>query len=418
MRRCVVTAIVVTVIVGLPDLARARDSAWSSIGFTELGVAACSTPLSAADGGYGRLACGDGAGSSYAQARIGLDYEPNLEWRAHLHGLLRVRDGSDVGRELGLVEAYVERNWHLEPGARLRLRLGQSFLGNSRENTGPLWTSPDTLTLSALNSWIAEELRPIGAELSWRREFSEDTSFEAGIGSIQGNDTSGALLAWRGFALHQRTAVLGENVSTAPLLSLDPASGDFSLQRLYRTQPFGRDLDGRLGYSARGRLQIGAWRALFTAADNRGDRRLYGDEYAWHTRFLIVGFEFADGGPLRVAGEWLQGHTQMGLSPLPFVDAKFESAYLLGAWQFDPLWQLTLRAERFEIVEQDFSSAERNDETGHAQTIALIYTPSAAWRFALEYLRLNGTRPGLADERGATTDIGGNTLRFEIRRSF
>jgi len=52
----------------------------------------------------------------------------------------------------GLLEAYVE--WRLETGFghRWTLRAGQFFLPTSRENIGILWTSPYTLTLSALNS--------------------------------------------------------------------------------------------------------------------------------------------------------------------------------------------------------------------------------------------------------------------------
>lgn len=415
MRRFVAAAAIV-----FSGLVPAQEPAWTGLGFVELGAASCDAPRSSADGGFGRLDCGEDGGSAVAQARFALLYEPNLYWRAQLHGLLRQRDGSNPGREFGLVEAFAERDWYTASGARLRVRLGQGFLATSRENVDPLWASPYTLTLSALNSWVAEEVRPIGTELSWRREFSQSGSIEAGIGATLGNDTSGALLAWRGFSLHQRLSVFGESVPTAPLSSLNPElDGGFALQRLYRTQPFGPDLDGRLGYTARLRLETGVgWRGLFTFADNRGDRGLHGDQYAWRTRFQIVGLEYDSGEPFTFAAELLRGHTQMGLHPEPFVDAEFRTGYVLGAWRFNEGWQLAARSERFRIDEKDFSSAERNDENGRAHTLALFHAPDAQWRVGLEYLRLRGRRPGLAIEPAATPDIGGTSLRFELRRSF
>src|SRR5207248_11116308 len=76
------------------------------------------------------------------------------------------------------------------------INLGAFFPPISLENESTGWTSPWTLTPSAINSWVGDELRTIGAETSllWRYQGGE-----AGLlGAVYGaNDPAGALLADR-----------------------------------------------------------------------------------------------------------------------------------------------------------------------------------------------------------------------------
>src|SRR5258705_6925122 len=90
---------------------------------------------------------------------------------------------------------------------RWSIKAGAFFPPISLENTEIGWTSPWTLTPSAINTWVGEELRTIGLEgmLEWRSEV-RTIAFMA---SIYGwNDPAGILVADRGWALHDRVTGL------------------------------------------------------------------------------------------------------------------------------------------------------------------------------------------------------------------
>ena len=73
----------------------------------------------------------------------------------------------DLGATVDFTEAYAE--WRPVPRSanRYRLKVGAFYPRLSLENTGPAWSSPYTLSSSTINTWIAEEIRVFGAELSW-----------------------------------------------------------------------------------------------------------------------------------------------------------------------------------------------------------------------------------------------------------
>src|SRR5256885_10201104 len=165
------------------------------------------------DGGFGRFETGaksatDSASRARAEGQLGVDWTPTSWLRVHGHGVARSK-GS------GLVEAYVDLQKDF--GANnLRLRAGQFFLPTSRENTDRLWSSPYTISFSALNSWIGQEVRPIGTELQWQRLTSNSVITLAG-GAFRGNDTMGSLLGWRGWSIGNHLAVTNEVLPLPPL---------------------------------------------------------------------------------------------------------------------------------------------------------------------------------------------------------
>jgi hypothetical protein len=83
-----------------------------------------------------------------------------------VHLTARVEPDAARGKRSGLAEALLQYRPELRPDLALRVRGGLSFLPTSRENVDPLWQSPDTLTLSALTTWVGEELRPAGLDLA------------------------------------------------------------------------------------------------------------------------------------------------------------------------------------------------------------------------------------------------------------
>ena len=99
------------------------------------------------------------------------------------------------------------------------------------------------------------------------------------------NDPAGAILSWRGWALHDRQTGLFERLPLAPLPNFLEGGLYYPVQGAF-DEPF-VELDGRAGWYA-----AGEWRHLDRSVvraihyDNRGDPTVVEDgQWAWWTRF-------------------------------------------------------------------------------------------------------------------------------------
>lgn len=369
-------------------------------------------------GGLGRFLADDNDAQVDLDAQVAMVWEPNPDWRVFVQALAR-GDAAGSGQHLGLVESYVDRNFFLGDDSRLRLRIGQFFLPTSREAVDALWQSRYTMTLSSLNSWIAEEFRPIGLDASWRNQADAAHEWEVAVTAFTGNDSAGALLAWRGFAQHDRLSVLGE-VLQLPALPTLANGAEFGGQRDDGSKPFGRDLDGRVGYALRARVGTpDRFRLLATFVDTRGDRDIYRGEYAWRTTFANLGGEFHVDSRWSFVGEVISGKTGMGVITGPRVDIDFETAYVLASYAPDEAWRFTARAERFEITDRD-GVAENNDDHGDAYTIAAFRNFASHWRVGAEWTRSDTIHAAAAlfANPDVPFETGGSQWRIELRRSF
>jgi hypothetical protein len=77
--------------------------------------------------------------------------------------------GDDDRNPLDLTEAYLQFRPYPLNGYRFRLKAGAFHAPISLENRAAGWESPYTLSYSAINTWLGEELRTIGVEgqLDW-----------------------------------------------------------------------------------------------------------------------------------------------------------------------------------------------------------------------------------------------------------
>ena len=371
------------------------------------------------DGGFGRLTEGEAADAWKALARgeaqLGIDWTPSPAFLLHLHGTARTEPDAAGGARVGLTEAFLQYRPELRPDLALRFRAGLMFPPTSRENVDPLWQSPYTLTLSALNSWIGEELRPIGLDVAAQFGEAGRSRLELALMGMGGVDTAGALLAWRGWAMGTRLSVVGETLPLPPLPTLGGPGTAFGDQ-ISGTRPIG-EIDGRLGWQARARWSrsgVGLLQAAWT--DTRGDRGLHSGQYAWATHFASVGAE-AQLGPVRLVAEGLAGETGMGDLAEAHVDMQIRAGYVLLTWAGSgERVRLTARYDRFENIDKD-GVAEPNGESGWAVTVAGFWTPSPWLRVGLEYLDLDGDRPAAAFA-GTPLAAGARRAQGELRLRF
>ena len=352
-------------------------------GFVTLREIYVKAPPSWSTGGFGRFdvgaaSAGDHRWINTESAQLGADWAPWSWLLIHADGVGRREPSGTIGDRLGLLQAFVDL--HSE---HLRLRAGSFWLPTSRENVEPLWTSPYTITFSALNTWIGEEVRPIGADL----QFSPNFYIVLGGTAFRGNDTMGTELAARGWTFGNRLTAYHEEIAAVP----------------DTTRPIGPEIDHRIGDSERIRLQLPE-RAMiqFARVDNRS-QLLIGrpPDVPWRTRFNVVSADAGASSPTTVAAEWAYGTTTVAFPGGTFGE-KFDTAYLLLSHKMGTdRW--TARVERFKI----------GGEHGHAYTIAWLRETSPHVRSGVEYVRAKGNQPQAPDP-----NTGGSTITIELRYRF
>jgi hypothetical protein len=371
-------------------------------------------PSSWLEGGFGRLEAGGDRDDFVGVANLGFDWRPTQWLEIHASGVARQDPEEFGGNAAGIVEAYanVRKEFGLD---ELQLRAGFFFLPTSKENKDANWASPYTINFSALNTWIAQEVRPVGVDLQYRHTMNSGHGITAGGTLFQGNDTMGAIMAWRGWSVGDRLATYGEALPLPPLGSLAD-DGPFWKQRDDGTQPFGPDLDDHIGYSARVRYSVPQrGNVQYTYLDNAGDRLLYGDEYSWETRFHILGAEVGNPDDLVLAAEYLTGKTYMGVSEV-HIEASFYAAYaLLSEKRGRNRW--TARYDLFGAEDEDQSAAEDNHESGRSWTLSWMYDVTQSLRAALEFTQVTGNRPA-AQQYGFDPSTDGRSWTVELRYRF
>jgi hypothetical protein len=385
------------------------QSQFTANGSIELKADYSSAAQSWSEGGAAAVGLGDGL---FGEGRFGLGWSNGERLRANVEVIARAQAHS-VGSAIGLSQAFVDYG-DLDTD-NFRLRTGFAFLPSSRENIERFWQTPYGISFSALNSWIGEEFRPLGVDFT-KRFGADATTTDLAAQIFVGNDTGPALLAWRGFALHQRISVLGESL---PLLNLPSlrAPDQFFLQRDDGSQPFGPDLDGRIGYTLRVRQSFAGGAHVSAAwVDNRGDRKLHdGDEYAWNTQFAIIGFDLPLSDDWMLLGEAIHGRTLMGFPPGANVNFGFDASYLTLSHSVER-WTHSVRLEAFHISERDYSIGELNTQNGVSATVALLYGLDD-WRFGAELGYSDIHRPGNREFQG-NAQQGGTQMQVLVRRYF
>jgi hypothetical protein len=381
--------------------------------------AAVSGPPGWIIGGFGRLTEGAAGGETHGlfrgEGQLGVSWHPGESWLVHAHATAHGEPSSAGGQRAGLTEAFLQFRPEIAARAALRLRAGLFFPPTSLENVDPLWQSPYTVTLSALNAWIGEELRFAGADAAVVLR-GDRHRLEVGGAAFGAADASGALLAWRGFAFGDRLSTVGETLPLPPLVTLGPG-GAFADQRDDGTRPLD-ELDGRVGWHARARFaRESAFRLQAAYTDNRGDRALHRGQYAWRTRLAQAGLEAHLGASVLLVAEAAAGDTGMGPAVVdgPQVDLRFRVGYVLASWRVGRV-RVSGRVDAWDGADRD-GTAEPNGERGWSATAAVFYQPARVLRLGAELVAVRADRDAAAFS-GAARSTDADRATVEMRFVF
>ena len=323
------------------------------------------------DGGYSKTRYGsvDGFGFDAELAELSVEWKPTFTHA--LSALVHLQTSPDQDQPVGLVEGFLRYRAMPRGGWRLSARAGRFFPPVSLEHDGPGWGLTRTLTPSAINSWIGEEVIVTGAEARAARRFG-DHHIDLRVSAFDFNDTAGTLLSFRGWALHDVKSTLG---GTFRLPDSDERRRTVPTQAEF-TDP-SVDLGGEIGVYGAVRWRFADWfTALFTVYDNRGDPDSIAlGQYGWGTKFYNVGVQFEPAPQWEVIAQALTGETSMG--PRKYYDGalrKFEhtyaSAFVLAAYRPDDRTVFSGRVDVF-TMDDDTPRAAFHTEDGFALTGAV-----------------------------------------------
>ncbi len=315
-----------------------------------------------------------------------------------------VADAYDDGEQnaVGVSEAFVA--WRPFPRSALRwqVKAGAFFLPVSLEHRLIGWSSPYTLSASAINTWIGEEFRVLGTEVE-ARWLGAPSGYQGDIGLVAGvfgwDEGAGVVIAERGWALTDRPSLLFGHVGRNPA-------------DLYY------EVDGRPGaYVGVSWHHHEALEVRALSYDNRADpaAQNLGGYQAWRTRFTAVGARWEPLEHFAFLAQHLEGSTAIGPDG---TQAQFVQQY--GAWYAlaSGEWgrnRVSVRYDRFTTEQVNgFYGGPLANEHGHAATAAWMYRLSDQWQLAAEWLRVVSDYPPRA-ELGAAPAETDTQVQLAVR---
>ena len=343
---------------------------------------------------------------SSPQAVIGAAVlEPSLQILPDLRAVIDVRyDPTETGGKLGLTEAYLRYRPVSTTQVYWWVKAGMFFAPISLENDSIGWSNAWTITSSAIDSWVGEELRTIGVEptIEWR-----DTPVGTVrlFGAVFGdNETAGTLLGSSGWNLSDTITPLGGRVAQ-PTVGGVPASSTVFQQ-----------IDRNPGWYAGATVDspdIGQVTVMRYDNDANIDANFI--DSAWHTRFWSLAAK-TDLAGITFLAQGMLGDTTVADSPAYAPDTHFDGAYLLAGYRIGE-WRIAARIERFGTQGFDTSLDQDLSEHGTAETVALSWRPYRHLRLTAEWLHIDTTRQ-MRIEQGLAPRQVDNQEQLMARLSF
>ncbi|XOV79897.1 MAG: hypothetical protein ACFHVJ_02810 [Aestuariibacter sp.] len=310
-----------------------------------------------------------------------------------LHGVLRYQHDQDVG--LGITQLFAEYKPLWSAKFKPTFRAGIFYPEMSYENVDTGWLSPYTYSFSAINSWIAEEQRTAGLEMKLDILTAPRAAHKFSItaAAFKGNDTLGTLLAWRGWAIHDRQTVLNETVLFETYPSIGPES-PLSKQAAW-VEP-SREIDGEVGFYIGGEWNYqNKNRLRYFYYDNNGDvyaPLAQGGQFAWKTRYHSLAWQYRFNRQWRLLAQILRGDTAEWRN---LVTLDFSASYVMLNFS-QKQHRFSLRYDWFDTVDTDTVYLDNNDGDGDGYTLAYKYVYSDHWQFGIEHLSMDTFRANRA----------------------
>jgi hypothetical protein len=319
-----------------------------------------------------------------------LVWQPALSWS--IGAMLAVTAQTGQEHAVDLSEAYL--TWLRAPHGALKLsgRAGLFWPPVSLEHSGPEWAVTETITPSAINSWIGEEVKVGGAEATASLPIEHHGRVYATIGLFGFNDTSGTLLAFRGWALSDLKATAFGH------LPLPPRGSFLQMAQAGETRPV-IEIDNRPGYYARlGWTPEASIRLHAIHYDNRGNPEAStpANQWGWRTRFTELGGT-AGFGATRITAQAMTGRTGMGFPRLGgiWVDTQFRSAFALVTRTIGK-GSVSGRIEAFGTRSEGSVIGAQDSEDGWAATLAAKRSFGAHVTVLAEALHVDSDRASRA----------------------
>ncbi|HWA89369.1 MAG TPA: hypothetical protein VG889_05000 [Rhizomicrobium sp.] len=386
--------LVLLVFVALP--ARAADFQFEGYGDFRLVMAPKTEPM--LDGGLGKLRFGEDDGGLEPGDIVG---EGRVIIVPELTATATTRINPDYGLAVDLIESYVRYRPVSTTDLRWSVKVGAFFPPISLENDQIGWSSFWTLTPSAINSWIGDELRIIGAEgtLEWRRASGDITVKGAVFGW---NDPAGVVIADRGWDMSDRIQGLFDHTRLPDAAAFRGAPPVFANLFTEMDDTPGWYLD--LSWEP---AEIAGFEVM--RYDNQADPKVVkGGQVAWHTSFWDIGFQ-KQIGKLTLLSQGMSGATTIAPSPFFHQTTDFRSAYALAGYDMDKVW-LAARYEVFQTRTRASFPSDLNED-GQALTLSLSWLPKTWLRFTGELIAMDDRR----DERAAEgEDPHRNETQFQL----
>ena len=369
----------------------------------DLRLVGADAPTSVPDGGLGVLRYGDNRdGLQLGRARLAVsqDFGELLTFKADASAW-----GQHDRNPIDFTEAYLQLHPYPWGDWRARVKLGAFYAPMSLENRADGWESPYTLSSSAMDSWVAQELRTIGAELKleWLGTHSgHDFDVTAAFGVYGWNEAAGAAIANSGFTITDWQGTL--------------------LGRVGRPNSLAGEIDEYHQFDNRVGTYVGLEVHYLDRVtleglhyDNHADPAI-DDEvtniYAWQTQFDTVGLRAETDAGWTAIVQWMAGTTYVDPEEFGLLRWDFVTRYVL----------ISKRSARNTLSARydDFSVSARQayplgDQRGHALTLAYRFEANEHWRFTLEGVRARGFQANRAIYAGEAPFATESNVQLAIR---
>ena len=324
------------------------------------------------DGGLGKLRSGSDGGLR-VRPQLGnasLVWTPQFAWSLGAIVVGSLQGGERT--EVGLSQAYLSFKPMRGTELAFSARAGLMWPPVSLEHEGADWHVKDSITPSAINSWMGEEVRPVAAEATLAANLGEH-KLRATAAVMASNDTSGTLLTFRGWALHDRTTLAFRR---QPLPPLDDEVAGYQAPFTHPLLDIHNGFAHRPGYYAKLAWQppIPIRLELFRYDNRANPEDINADlEWGWRTQFNNVGAVAELGRATELKLQAMDGRTRMGFieegETRPWVDNNFRSAFVMLVHQLGSVG-LATRIEAFDTHNRGSDVDGEYDDKGWSAMLA------------------------------------------------